>query len=328
MKDWPKNTRTYEEIVSEYGPWSAMSIRLSDGEYTRKQAVDFRLKRLVQVAADIVGKPLEECRVLDLACLEGHYGIEFALHGAEAVCVEVREANIAKAAYAVDKLGLTNCRLIQDDVRNLNKTDYGEFDIIVCSGILYHLEAGDVVEFLRSIGECCRGICLLDTYVAVSTRDSVEVAGQKYEGIFYTEHDESDDQDEKEEDLWASIDNVKSFWFTQSDLISILYSAGFTSTSEVCLPTMPGLTIDRRTYAAVKGVPVKIHSSEMTDAQPYLASGMPSGETHQAQIDHGFLFKVAKQHLPQNLKDIVKPPLRKMGILKTADYKDFRKEAD
>jgi hypothetical protein len=72
-----------EGIVREHGPWTAMAIKLADGSYTREPVPDYRLRRLVQVAQDMVGKPLAECRVLDLACLEGQYAIEFALHGAE-----------------------------------------------------------------------------------------------------------------------------------------------------------------------------------------------------------------------------------------------------
>src|SRR4051812_49098104 len=89
-----------EDIVQEHGPWTAMAIRLADGSYTREPAPDYRLRRLVQAAQDLVGKPLAQCRVLDLACLEGQYAIEFALHGAEALGIEGRAASVAKCEFA------------------------------------------------------------------------------------------------------------------------------------------------------------------------------------------------------------------------------------
>jgi 2-polyprenyl-3-methyl-5-hydroxy-6-metoxy-1,4-benzoquinol methylase len=68
----------------------------------------------------LLGKPISQARVLDLACLEGHYAIEFALHGAEVTAIEIREANIAKARYAKEQMGLGRLRLVQDDVRNVS----------------------------------------------------------------------------------------------------------------------------------------------------------------------------------------------------------------
>src|SRR5207245_1114369 len=65
-----------------------------------------KLPRILQVAADLAGKPLAQLRVLDLACLEGGFAIEFARHGAEAVGIEAREANIRKAQVVKDILGL------------------------------------------------------------------------------------------------------------------------------------------------------------------------------------------------------------------------------
>jgi 2-polyprenyl-3-methyl-5-hydroxy-6-metoxy-1,4-benzoquinol methylase len=78
------------------------------------------LQRIIQVVSDITNQPLDTLRVLDLGCLEGLYGIEFAQHGAEVIAIEGREANIEKARFAKDILGLYNITFVQDDVRNLS----------------------------------------------------------------------------------------------------------------------------------------------------------------------------------------------------------------
>jgi predicted RNA methylase len=74
--------------------------------------------------------------VLDLACLEAHYAIEFALHGARAVGIEYRDESLAKARFAKEHLRLDKLELFKDDVRNLSRERYGEFDLVICSGIL------------------------------------------------------------------------------------------------------------------------------------------------------------------------------------------------
>ena len=327
LQEWNHNGDDLETIIDKYGPWSAMSIRLGDGEYTKETNDDFRLKRFVQIVQDTTSKPLNECRILDLACLEGHYGIEFALQGAaEVVCVEIREANLVKTAYAADKLNLTNFKLYQDDVRNLSPEKYGLFDIIICSGILYHLTAIDAHSLIQQMYLSCSSICIIDTYIALRRDNQVSIDGNDYSGMFYTEHDESAQKEEKKKDLWASIDNSSSFWFTHASLTTIISQAGFTSCSVVCLPTHPELTFDRRTYLLWKGKPVQILSSELTDRQDHVDIGHEDVKAmHAHQIQHGVIFKMAKTFFPQSLKNMIKPTLRRIGILKTQEAPDFVK---
>ncbi len=166
-----------DQIVADDGPWTAMAIKLPDGTYTSDPAPDYRLKRILQVASDLVKKPLAQCRVLDLACLEGHYGIEFALQGAEVVGIEGRKASIAKCNFVKQAYALNRLQFSQDDVRNLRIEKYGTFDIVICSGLLYHLPAEDAWQLLRAMYEVCRGIVIIDTFVALSSRLTVQLDG-------------------------------------------------------------------------------------------------------------------------------------------------------
>ncbi|MCY7392413.1 MAG: hypothetical protein LH647_13305 [Leptolyngbyaceae cyanobacterium CAN_BIN12] len=87
-----------QAIVDRFGEWTAHNIYLSGGVYTIGNQIvgdEVKLRRITQLVADIAKKPLPELRVLDLACLEGLYGIELARHGAEVVGIEGREANSA-----------------------------------------------------------------------------------------------------------------------------------------------------------------------------------------------------------------------------------------
>jgi 2-polyprenyl-3-methyl-5-hydroxy-6-metoxy-1,4-benzoquinol methylase len=114
------------------------------------------LRRIVQTAGDLLGYPFDGRRVLDLACLEGQLAIEFALQGANVVAIEGGAVNLEKAKFAADALGLKNVELLLGDVRDLSVKRHGKFDLILCLGILYHLDAPDVMEFVQRIADSCQ----------------------------------------------------------------------------------------------------------------------------------------------------------------------------
>jgi ubiquinone/menaquinone biosynthesis C-methylase UbiE len=317
----------YESIVAEHGEWTAMAIDLGQGRSTRPPAPDWRLRRIMQVATDLLGKPLSEARVLDLACLEGHYGIEFAMRGATVVGIEIRESNIIKARYAQQELGLKNITFIQDDVRNISRAELGGFDIVICSGILYHLDAPDVFDFVRRMYEICDRLVLIDTQIALSTSVSLSHGGRTYSGLQYKEHDDRADSAKKYQDLWASLDNVKSFWFTHPSLCNLIADVGFTSMLRVENPDTPGMAVDRQTYVAVKNHPAKILSSQVTN--DLVASHRPErndAPPNAIQLERGRLFRFMKGALGQSVKDRIKPLLRLARLLPPDTTPEFMKK--
>jgi SAM-dependent methyltransferase len=312
------------KFVAEQGAWTAMAIKLSDGTYTRAPAVDYRLRRLVQVAADAVGKPLKECRVLDLACLEGHYAIEFAAQGAEAVGTEGRAASVAKCDFVRDECGFDRLRFVQQDVRDLTVDSFGRFDIVICSGLLYHLEAKPAIELLHRLYDVCSGILLLDTFISLNGRVHDHVNGKPVRGHYYHEHNPGED---KTRMLWASLDNDSSFWLTEASIVNALTEAGFTSVMNVITPTMPGLAIDRKTYLGFAGKPAPVLTSDPTADAPLV----PMPEDDEAEVDpsqseRSFAFRTFKRVLPQGVKDVIKPALRAVKILPPDPTPDFLKE--
>lgn len=319
---------TFEEIVSRYGAWTAMSIYLGEEKYTiMPPKPDYRLRRICQIASDILNKPLDRIRVLDLACLEGQYGIEFALHGSEVIGIEIREANLEKAKFVKQKLNLGNIEFYQDDVRNLSQEKYGNFDIVICSGILYHLKSPDVFEFIKNMYNVCQSITIFDTYISLSQQKSFEFEGKNYWGLDYIEHDEKATQEEKYKDLWASIDNVTSFWLTEASLCNLISSIGFTSFYECHTPTMQNQLADRKTYIAIKGKPVNLLSSPITNNSPNIEiiEGK-SKEIHQGNIQRSTIFKFFKKNTPQSLKDMIKPILRSIKYLPEDKTPEFIKK--
>lgn len=311
----PKDSK--DALEARYGPWTAMSIRLGDGEYTLEPpTADPRLKRFVQVVADIAGQAIHQLRILDLACLEGHYAIEFAMQGARVVGIEIREPNFRKAQYAKQRLGLHNLELYQDDVRSLTAEKYGSFDVVICSGILYHLDSPDVFEFVRQIHDVCTRLLIVDTYIALEGRVSQTYRGVEYWGLYYTEHGNDVDEAAKARNLWASIDNVRSFWFTRSSLINLLTDVGFTSVYDVFSPPCLPERKDRITYMAIKGTPAPIVSSEPThrlsrERWPERSRRIVG----LANVKQSRLRLFVKATFPQPAKDVIKKVLRRVGLM-------------
>ena len=252
-----------QEIINHSGEWTSHNMRLRDDIYTydqnhpefqdRLMSHGVHIRRIIQAVSDIVNQPLGSLRVLDLGCLEGIYGLEFAQHGAEVVAIEAREASLEKARFAKDVLGLDNIMFIQDDVRNLSVEKYGRFDVVLCLGIFYHLNVPDVFQFTERVFEVCQRVAIIDTHIGLNANKSHLYKGQTYYGWTFTEHPHDATEEEKLRSLWASLDNETSFWFTRPSLFNLLARTGFTSVHTCQNPPAPRKGTDTDTLMAVKG---------------------------------------------------------------------------
>jgi SAM-dependent methyltransferase len=261
-----------DELKLKYGDW-AYDIPLPYGIWTggNLQKPHTRLKRIVQIANDLSNKPLSACRVLDLGCLDGIFSIEFALQGAATIGVEIREANIQKALFCKEVLGLDNLEFRQDDVRNVSLESYGKFDVIICSGILYHLPAFDAIDLIRKMYEMATRIVIIDTHISLFSEEEIRFDDHSYWGDSYREHSAGASVEDKAKRLWASIDNETSFWFTRPSLVNLIGKAGFSSVYECFVPPnfIPSMHFqdagirahDRCTFVAMKDFERELNTS-------------------------------------------------------------------
>ncbi len=245
-------------VIERYGKWSAHNIHLGGGIYTIENADDGmgdaeKLRRVFQIVSDTARKPLAEMKVLDLACLEGLYATEFALQGAAATGVEFRQQSVEKARFAKEVLGLEKLEFVQDDVRNVTAKKYGSFDAVLCLGILYHIDVPDIFKFLENIAALCTDVLVVDTNISLFPWKRIRHAGKQYFGKYYREHRAGTSVEAKLKNLWASVDNDRSFWFTKRSLINLLKDIGFTSVYECNIPAEPNKPKDRATIVAIKG---------------------------------------------------------------------------
>ena len=200
-----------------------------------------RRVRVVQVVCDLTKKPISELSILDLAASEGQFSFEFASRGAQVTGIEGRQSNIEKALTLGEKLKLP-VTFIKDDVRNLSAQRYGNFDVVLSLGILYHLDGPDILPFLKAIYELCRDFVIVDTHVALRPEERFG----EYWGWYFSEPSE-------EGHPRASLGNTRSFWLTKPSLVNALADAGFTSVMEVHFPTMNDIPADRVTVVGFKG---------------------------------------------------------------------------
>lgn len=119
-------------------------------------------------------KEYKSLKAVDLACMEGGYSIELAKMGFQTIGIDARKENIIKANYLKLRLGLNNISFVKDDVRNINK--YGNFDLTLCLGILYHID--NPFEFIKDIYKSTNRILILHTFYVpednISYRKSYE----------------------------------------------------------------------------------------------------------------------------------------------------------
>jgi SAM-dependent methyltransferase len=165
--------------------------------------------------------------VLDLGAGNGEIAAELALRGAQVTCVEGRLENAQEIRALRGDRGIRKSQLevLVADVRSLEWDVLGQFDVVVCSGLLYHLPLEDALALARRMHAACRHMAVIDTEVAWGPL--VEEAG--YAGLRFKERP----------GRLSALDDKDSFWLTRASLHALLYDAGFASSWELGSPGQP-----------------------------------------------------------------------------------------
>ncbi len=293
------------EVIAKYGPWTAHNIYLQDDIYTIAPRIvgdEVKLRRIVQCVFDLTGGTVEGLRILDLACLEGLYAVEFARHKAKCLGIEGREANIEKARFAKLALSLDNLEFVQDDARNLSAERYGRFDVVLCLGLLYHFDVPDVFSFVERLSEVCRKICIVDTRITLNPRIRYTYNDKTYWGTKSEEHDPGDPRERKMARLWASLDNNQAFWLSRATLYNVLSHAGFTTVYECNVPAEPEKPVDRITLVAIKGEACRLLNAPLMAARP--GDDIPERARRENSVAFDSLRKIST---------LLPPKIRKFG---------------
>jgi len=233
--------RQYRHKRAQKNAFSFYSVRLPDGSLTIPGADWEMSNHPVFIGAknfltDTFGDQLKGKSILDLGCLEGGFSAEFARLGMQATGLEVRTSNVEKCFYLQSKLGLPNLKFVQDDCWNF--TQYGNsFDVIFCSGLLYHLS--EPRKFIDMMAGACDHL-ILDTHYALDADHPniiLEETGtnEGLSGRWAREYE--DGKDNKVDDArWSSWGNTRSFWPYKNEVLRAVEEAGFRDLNDGYLP--------------------------------------------------------------------------------------------
>ncbi|MBI4775269.1 MAG: methyltransferase domain-containing protein [Deltaproteobacteria bacterium] len=223
--------------------WTSHNIPLTDtlstlGDKRPLITDDERVLAIQGSVRKLIHRDPKDIRCLDLGCLEGGISFAMARLGVRTLGMEARRTNFEKCSLIADYFELPNLSFIQEDVKHISRLRLEPFEVILCCGILYHLDTP--FDTIEDLSDLCTdtGLLFLDTHFApgpgamdhcrykndLGELTCVEFDAEPYWGRWYTEW-ENEPTDEHHP--WAAVSNAKSFWPTHESLIKALYYSGF-----------------------------------------------------------------------------------------------------
>jgi len=116
-------------------PW-VFQFRIEGADYGGAVSArdDSRIKRFLEFAP-------EARAILELGSLEGAHTIELARHPqvTRVLGIEGRATNLRKAQLVQKLLRAQNVEFVQANLEECELGQFGQFDAVFCSGLLYHL---------------------------------------------------------------------------------------------------------------------------------------------------------------------------------------------
>ncbi len=163
----------------------------------------YRAHLITDTVAQILGDRLSGMSVLDLACNQGFFGLDFAYRGAGNVLgLDLREENIRQAAFLARFFNLPHAAFQTGNVYDFQTER--QYDVVLNLGLLYHVV--DPVGLLQRTHALCGQLAVIDTichkepisaYLQFMNKDTaLNVAGEHgivfhptYRGLIDTLHD-------------------------------------------------------------------------------------------------------------------------------------------
>lgn len=153
--------------------------------------------------------------ILELGSFEGGHTLSIAKRNSvkKVIGVEGRRENINKAKFVQELLGIKNVKFVQSNLEDINLSEFGHFDVVFCSGVLYHLpKPWELIEKISGISEN------IFIWTHFSDEKKADTVIGEYKGMMWSEGD-----------MCSPLSGLspKSFWFTLDSLEKALKNYGF-----------------------------------------------------------------------------------------------------
>ena len=146
------------ELRNLKGVWHS-PIDLGHGVVTRGWSAQRRFARrlrLMQIPDDLTNK-----RVLDIGTWDGFFSFELERRGAQVLAIDIwSEDALANFLFAREKLN-SKVEYKRLDVHDLDPSQVGKFDIVLCAGLFYHTRYP--LEALENIRSVTKDFLILET---------------------------------------------------------------------------------------------------------------------------------------------------------------------
>jgi len=176
------------EFINAHGPysmaiWRSGKIAIGDEELLAGRAsfIAERVRRAILQTFN-----LDEIRglsIIDVGCYDGWLLHQLSdLPFARMVGLEPREKNIAKGKVVREALAIPT--RVEFEVGGLESLGTEQFDILICSGVLYHVES--IPAALRQLRSACRKMifiesrCLSSRHITAGLRHEMEMRDIAY----------------------------------------------------------------------------------------------------------------------------------------------------
>jgi SAM-dependent methyltransferase len=204
-KEFAKTSAEFEKLK----PWIT-KFRIAGEDYGGNfdAMSDARITQFFEIFPEVEN-------VIELGSLEGGHSFALAQNPTvkRVLAIEGREKNLEKARLVQNILGDKKVEFIQGDIEKLDFRQFGAFDAIFCSGLLYHLPKP---------WELIPKLAALSPNIFIWTQVSEEAKAKKmregWRGKIYREHGFLDA---------LSGLSQKSFWLSLGSLISLLTVNGY-----------------------------------------------------------------------------------------------------
>jgi SAM-dependent methyltransferase len=149
--------------------------------------------------------------VLELGSLEGGHTFELAAQGLRVTAVEGRPENAERARWVQQLLGVDSVEFVVADLETTPLREFGVFDAVMCSGLLYHLPRP--WELLDQLADVAPRTLISTHYASHAEAESEGIPGSWW-------------QEDGRANPTSGL-SERSFWLTPAALTSRLQQNGY-----------------------------------------------------------------------------------------------------